>query len=355
MVFFKKILILFLLVSGPLFADTLLNRAIQAEREKKYPEAIELYQQTLKENPNDARPFRGLGNCYYFQGNPDAALLAYNEYLKAYPSDFQIKAFVNKLGGAPETDKTEEIVRRKKKKERVKVEAIDPYGKFFFGGSLGYGLYSMTEFKSALGADSHQTGSGTYSKNSTAPSSGVEFSVFANYGITRAFGIGLDLEYWLASGTQNISSTGSGTSSLSTTFNENVLFVGPSASFHQSLRPRLSLGISVQPGWLTLYGAGTSGSYSSTGSGTYSETFSSTHNGSAFGIQGFIDLTFDWKSHLNVSLGIGGRSAKISEVTQTRTAGTLPYNGPVIDPVTKNKVPLDYSGGTFKVSVAYVF
>jgi tetratricopeptide (TPR) repeat protein len=64
---------------------------------KQYDQAISYYNQALASNPNDAKAWQGLGNCYYAKQDKPKAVEAYKKAVQLNPSNTALQAFLVKL------------------------------------------------------------------------------------------------------------------------------------------------------------------------------------------------------------------------------------------------------------------
>ncbi|OHB71258.1 MAG: hypothetical protein A2W23_01780 [Planctomycetes bacterium RBG_16_43_13] len=63
--------------------DKTYDKAEKAEKEKDYDKALEIYQQYLREDPNDWGAKRRIGEIYYIKGD---YIVAVNELMKVFPA-----------------------------------------------------------------------------------------------------------------------------------------------------------------------------------------------------------------------------------------------------------------------------
>ncbi|HTA77410.1 MAG TPA: tetratricopeptide repeat protein [bacterium] len=68
----------------------------QAMAAKDYNGAVQYYQSAVNSNPT-AGAYQGLGTAYYFLGQKDQAISAYEKALQLNPSDTKLSGFINKL------------------------------------------------------------------------------------------------------------------------------------------------------------------------------------------------------------------------------------------------------------------
>lgn len=68
---------------------------------KRYDEAIQYYNQALATNPNDAKAWQGLGNCYYAKQDKPQAVNAYKRALQLNPGNIGLQNFLTAY--APES------------------------------------------------------------------------------------------------------------------------------------------------------------------------------------------------------------------------------------------------------------
>jgi tetratricopeptide (TPR) repeat protein len=61
---------------------------------KRYDEAIQSYNQALASNPNDAKAWQGLGNCYYAKQDKPKAVEAYKRALQLNPQNTGLSNFL---------------------------------------------------------------------------------------------------------------------------------------------------------------------------------------------------------------------------------------------------------------------
>lgn len=76
-----------------------LQMANQAMMSKDYNTAMQDYQAAINANPNSAAAYQGLGTCYYYMGQKDQAINAYEKAVALDPSDTRLQAFIQKLKG----------------------------------------------------------------------------------------------------------------------------------------------------------------------------------------------------------------------------------------------------------------
>ena len=75
----------------PLFAQDPLQSAEALYREGKFSQALNLYEQTLKNHPNDPFVYYNIGNCYFKMGSRGLATANYYRAFKLAPRDPDIR------------------------------------------------------------------------------------------------------------------------------------------------------------------------------------------------------------------------------------------------------------------------
>lgn len=78
-----------------------LNNATRFYQAKQYDQAIQWYNHAISQNPNDAKAWQGLGNCYYAKQDKVKAVDAYKRALQINPSNTGLQNFLANY--APET------------------------------------------------------------------------------------------------------------------------------------------------------------------------------------------------------------------------------------------------------------
>ncbi len=68
--------------------------ADQLYRARNYDGAIQAYNQVISQNPNDAKAWQGLGNCYYAKQDKPKAVDAYKRALQLNPSNTSLQNFL---------------------------------------------------------------------------------------------------------------------------------------------------------------------------------------------------------------------------------------------------------------------
>ncbi|HNZ41936.1 MAG TPA: tetratricopeptide repeat protein [Bacteroidales bacterium] len=109
----KKILLLVVIIIQGLLASAadnkeIIARANQAYTEEKYTEAIELYQQVVKNNFQSSELYYNLGNAYFKTKDYPSALLYYEKAKKLDPSGEKIDFNIN-VANTKIIDKIEEL------------------------------------------------------------------------------------------------------------------------------------------------------------------------------------------------------------------------------------------------------
>jgi len=69
----------------------------QSMMAKDYNGAVQNYQNAVNANPSSAGAYQGLGTAYYYLGQKDQALNAFQQALQLDPNNARLSAFVNKL------------------------------------------------------------------------------------------------------------------------------------------------------------------------------------------------------------------------------------------------------------------
>ena len=72
-------------------------RGAAKEKAKDYAGAVVEYRAALAEYPAYVYADKGIANCLYYQGDSAGALVEYDKYLKAIPSDVATKGFADRL------------------------------------------------------------------------------------------------------------------------------------------------------------------------------------------------------------------------------------------------------------------
>ncbi len=67
---------------------------------RQYDYAIQQYNLATQQNPNNAKAYQGLGNCYYAKGNKPQAVAAYKRALQIEPGNTQLRAFLARYSPA---------------------------------------------------------------------------------------------------------------------------------------------------------------------------------------------------------------------------------------------------------------
>jgi tetratricopeptide (TPR) repeat protein len=62
--------------------------------QRRYSEAATAYQAVVSANPNDAKAYQGLGNCYYALKDKDNAVVAYRRALQLNPNNTALRSFL---------------------------------------------------------------------------------------------------------------------------------------------------------------------------------------------------------------------------------------------------------------------
>lgn len=108
--FFVLLSICLTVSSSVMYADAglIFEKANKLYREKKYPEAAELYQQIITSGVKSAAVYYNLGNAAYKQGQLSRAILNYERAKRLNPADENIQ-FNLKLAYSTTTDKIEPI------------------------------------------------------------------------------------------------------------------------------------------------------------------------------------------------------------------------------------------------------
>ncbi|MES2201746.1 MAG: tetratricopeptide repeat protein [candidate division FCPU426 bacterium] len=74
---------------------------------KRYDEAIQAYNNVVSQNPNDAKAWQGLGNCYNVKQDKPKAIEAYKRSLQLNPSNTALQNFMAKY--APESAASSQV------------------------------------------------------------------------------------------------------------------------------------------------------------------------------------------------------------------------------------------------------
>jgi tetratricopeptide repeat protein/Bor protein len=69
----------------------------QSMMAKDYNGAVQNYQNAVNANPSSAGAYQGLGTAYYYLGQKDQSLNAFEQALQLDPNNARLSAFVNKL------------------------------------------------------------------------------------------------------------------------------------------------------------------------------------------------------------------------------------------------------------------
>jgi tetratricopeptide (TPR) repeat protein len=62
--------------------------------QRRYSEAVTAYQAVVGANPNDAKAYQGLGNCYYALKDKNNAVVAYRRALQLNPNNTALRSFL---------------------------------------------------------------------------------------------------------------------------------------------------------------------------------------------------------------------------------------------------------------------
>ncbi len=81
-------------------ATDLVQQAHSAYAAGQYDTAIQTYQAAIAADPNNAKAYQGMGNCYYAKSDKSAAVAAYQKALQIDPNNTPLKAFLARY--APE-------------------------------------------------------------------------------------------------------------------------------------------------------------------------------------------------------------------------------------------------------------
>lgn len=79
------------MLQGLLHAEDLISKAETFYRSGQYAQALSLYEQDLKNHPNDPYLYYNIGNCYFKMGSKGLAAAAYYRAFKLRPQDSDIR------------------------------------------------------------------------------------------------------------------------------------------------------------------------------------------------------------------------------------------------------------------------
>lgn len=334
--FVKKIAVwlvcLALLLPGVVRADVAAAKAaymrgMAQQKAKQYQAAIYEYEASLQAEPRYAYSYKQMGTCYYYMGDKVKAVESYDKYLVAVPNDAPIRKFADSIRGQAGTG----------------VSQARSLPKWGIGLATGFNTYGMADWNAAYG-DSGS--SSTYSYKGATMGGGLGMGTKVRYRITPNWEAALNIGYLMSSSSSTSSSTYNNYSSK-IDYSLSALWIGPQGSFIlPDVVKNLNISFGLELGYLTLMGAGytgssTSSSSTSSGTGTYA--------GSGFG--GKISSGADWFFSKNFSLGVdlGYRMASIGKVEEAYSYSGGGGSGSGSDTLTKaypseENLPLDYSG-----------
>ncbi len=71
----------------------------QSLANKDYKSALQYYQAAANDDPNSVAAYQGMGTCYYYLGQKDQALAAYEKALSLNPNNALLSQFIKALKG----------------------------------------------------------------------------------------------------------------------------------------------------------------------------------------------------------------------------------------------------------------
>lgn len=169
-----------LLLASPATADPARAQAAYAQGQrlqaaKQWPAAAAAYQEALKEDPSDPKPYKALGTVYYLAGDRRGALSYYRRYLRAVPGDSATKAFADRLQASlPAAEGATPAARPRTS------------GHFNPGFDVRAGLDAVfcggSDLAKLVGSDA-----------TVAPATALGYGLGVDYGLANGFVAGLDL------------------------------------------------------------------------------------------------------------------------------------------------------------------